>query len=501
MRRVFCILILILSAFGHGEALAIANKGEKIIYNISPVGKAEYNDLGIVEYKGKEYWLVTLETSVPGFKDLEKIYADPVTGLPLVVERFIKWPLSEEYIVEEYDPKNYSQVNRRYVKDKLTNEYKYKSDNGPYHNAVLLPFYLRGIQDLKIGWSMVIRVPEEFTVTLSEIADVNVKGKQIKAYHFTSKPDKFNIWISYDADRVPAVIKGSGYGMVMQSRFADIKVAEAVGKPEIPPSYLSKEAEEVVSLVKDAASLVTKKGKAAFSEFKKEDSKWRFKDNYIFVLDTEGNMILHPDPQLEGKNKIELKDVNNKPVIKGLIEAADRDKKEGWFHYQWPQPGNIFPLWKSSFVVLVKAPTGKKYIIGSGKYNMKTEKAFIVDAVESAVSLIEQEGEVVFPKFRDKAGKFLFKDVYIFVDRPDGIELVNGAFPNLEGKNFLDYRDSRGKRVGREYINLALTKGSGWVEYYWPKPQEALPSKKHAYVKKATFQDKVYIVGSGVYAE
>ena len=76
MKRVFCISLLVLFVFGHGKVFAISNKGEKIIYNISPVGKAEYNDLGVVEYKGKECWLVNFETIVPGFKDLEKIYEE-----------------------------------------------------------------------------------------------------------------------------------------------------------------------------------------------------------------------------------------------------------------------------------------------------------------------------------------------------------------------------------------------------------------------------------------
>ena len=215
--KILGVLLAALLAFGSVGAFAAVSKGEKIVYAISPIGRSEYNDLGMVDYKGKKFWLVTFLTRVPGFRDLEKIYADPDTGLPLIVERYINWPFSKEFLIEEYDPQNNSQITRQFLKNKLTKEYKYKSD-GPYHNAILLPFYLRGVKDLHTGWSMVVRVPEEFVVTLKNVEDIKVKGKKTIAYHFTSKPDKFEIWISKDENLLPVVIKGTvGYSMFLES--------------------------------------------------------------------------------------------------------------------------------------------------------------------------------------------------------------------------------------------------------------------------------------------
>jgi signal transduction histidine kinase len=148
---------------------------------------------------------------------------------------------------------------------------------------------------------------------------------------------------------------------------------KAVAASDGTSSYKYQATKELVSLVKDAASAVEKKGEAVFPEFKKEGSSWRHGDTYIFVIDPSGTMILHPDPALEGKEEIGLKDVNGKAIIKGLIDAASSDKKEGWFHYQWPEPGSLFPLWKSSFVKLVTASSGQQYIVGSGIYNMNME--------------------------------------------------------------------------------------------------------------------------------
>lgn len=212
------IMLAILSFSACDTASAVISQGEKIVYNVSPAGRAEYEDMGLVDHQGRKYWLVTFHTRLAGFDDLEKIYADPETGLPLIVEREVRWPLSKERLIEEYDPQKNSLVIKKFMNDKVSGEYSYRSDS-PYHNAVLLPFYLRRVDDLEVGWSMVVRLREVFTVTLVGIEDVKVNDKKITAYHFTSKPDKFELWVSKDKDRLPVLIKGTvGCSMSLQTR-------------------------------------------------------------------------------------------------------------------------------------------------------------------------------------------------------------------------------------------------------------------------------------------
>src|SRR6478672_10654076 len=133
---------------------------------------------------------------------------------------------------------------------------------------------------------------------------------------------------------------------------------------------------ELVALVKDASELVRTKGEGAFTELRIPGSRWRKQETYIFVLDPQGNMLLHADPAMEGKNQLDLKDINGRPIIRGLIGAATRfpDKPEGWYHYEWNVPGGLLPRWKSSYVRLVKAPSAKTYIVGSGIYNDRMER-------------------------------------------------------------------------------------------------------------------------------
>ena len=261
------------------------------------------------------------------------------------------------------------------------------------------------------------------------------------------------------------------------------------------------ETRELFALVNDATELVRADGEAAFSEFRIDGSRWRQGETYVFVLDPEGNMLVHPDPALEGANQLDLKDINGKPIIRGLIAAATTfpDKPAGWYHYEWPVPGAILPRWKSSFVRLVDTPSGARYIVGAGMYNDRMERSFVVEAVTDAVRQIEDRGEAAFPLFHDPTGPFIAKDAYVFVFDMNGIELVNPAFPNLEGRSLLDVKDTQGTYLVREMLEVVEGQGSGWVEYMWPKPGESVSTQKSTYVSKARLDGRWAVVGSGVY--
>jgi len=265
--------------------------------------------------------------------------------------------------------------------------------------------------------------------------------------------------------------------------------------------YEYKETRELVALVNDAAELIRTKGEAAFTEFRIAGSRWRQGETYIFVLDLQGNMLVHPDPALESKNELDLKDINGKPIIRGLIGAATTlpGKPEGWYHYEWPVPGEILPRWKSTYARLVMAPSGKSYIVASGMYNDQMERPFVVDLVKDAVGQVEKSGAAAFPLFHDPKSPFIAKDAYIFVFDPNGVDLVNPAFPTLEGRNLLDLKDTQGKQPIREMLNVVQTSGSGWVDYMWPKPGESVSTQKSAYVSKAKIADKWMLIGCGVY--
>ena len=266
--------------------------------------------------------------------------------------------------------------------------------------------------------------------------------------------------------------------------------------------YEHEETRALVTLVNDAAALIEAEGEAVFARLRVPDSRWRRGETYVFILDPDGRMLLHPDSALEGRNELELKDVNGRSIIRGLIQAATAvpGKPQGWYHYEWPVPGGLLPRWKSSYVRLVRSPSGTQYLVSSGVYNDRMERAFVVDMVENAVEQIERRGEAAFPLFHDRTGSFIAKDAYIFVIDPrSGAELVNPAHPNLEGRNVLDVKDTQGKPFVREMLELARASGTGWVRYMWPRPGESISTEKSTYVSRAMVGDRWFLVGAGVY--
>ncbi len=201
-----------------GEAEIHDYTGESILYLISPVGRSEYTDLGVVDLKGKKVNLVMFRTKALLFEDTEKIYSDPESLLPYRIERTISKVWGKEYITEEYDQKKFTVVMRKFKSGKLVQEQTFRA-NGPIQNAILLPFYLRRRPDLKIGWHFTARVPVEFKVALVSIDKITVPAGKFQAYHFKSTPDKFEIWINKNSPRVPLKIQGKGifgYALLMK---------------------------------------------------------------------------------------------------------------------------------------------------------------------------------------------------------------------------------------------------------------------------------------------
>ena len=196
--------------------------GEKITYDVRmgklSLGKAVFNHLSKIEFKGREVRFVTFETKLVRFSDVEKIYSDIETLLPLRVERFISsWPFSE-HIIEDYDQEKFILTIKKIKRKKEENIVIKK--NNCINNAILLPFFVRDMEDLRVGYTLMARLPtQEFLIELVAEEEVVVPAGKFMAYRFISKPKKFEIWISRDKRRIPLKIKGAGglgYTLVMK---------------------------------------------------------------------------------------------------------------------------------------------------------------------------------------------------------------------------------------------------------------------------------------------
>jgi len=127
------------------------------------------------------------------------------------------------------------------------------------------------------------------------------------------------------------------------------------------------------------------------------------------------------------------------------------------------------------------------------------DKAFVEDVVDRAAALVAQRGKEAFAELRDKKGPFVFMDTYVFVNTPDGTELVNAGHPSLEGRNIIHLKDIKGTPIARNFIAAAMKDGKAWMSYYWYRPGESTPVRKQTYVRKVQSGNVTYIVGSGFY--
>lgn len=87
--------------------------------------------------------------------------------------------------------------------------------------------------------------------------------------------------------------------------------------------------------------------------------------NYVWVQDSDLNMVIHPiKPKLNKTSLKENKDENGKALFVEFDKMAKAKKDGGWVDYVWPKPGAEKATDKISFVK--KCGGGKNWIAGSG---------------------------------------------------------------------------------------------------------------------------------------
>jgi hypothetical protein len=112
--------------------------------------------------------------------------------------------------------------------------------------------------------------------------------------------------------------------------------------------------------------------------------------------------------------------------------------------------------------------------------------------VDRAAELVNTKGKDTFSEFRQRGSEWFSGDTYIFA-YAHGTVVLNPAFPHGE-------KDKKGKAFHDEIMKTAQTKGSGWVDYWLPKPGETEPSQKWSYVK-AVQAEGLAVVGAGFFPE
>ena len=120
-----------------------------------------------------------------------------------------------------------------------------------------------------------------------------------------------------------------------------------------------------------------------------------------------------------------------------------------------------------------------------------------VAMVKKAVALIKSDGkEKAFVAFSDPANTtFHDRDLYIYVYDLNGVALAHGNNPKMVGKPLIGLKDNEGKPMIKEMVELAKSKGKGWVDFKWPNPVTKAVEAKSGYIEKVDDM----MVGSGIY--
>lgn len=178
----------------------------------------------------------------------------------------------------------------------------------------------------------------------------------------------------------------------------------------------------------------------------------------------------------------------------------------------------------------VSAQRMKVEYIESQKAAIKNEVDKVIDYIEYKKSLTERRlkrkvrervyeawsvAGYIFEQNRDKMNPDKIKETihdalfsmrwdegrgYYFVPDTDGIMRIHANNPELENSYVYDLKDTRGKYLIREFIEIAVKNGEGYSKYYWKKPGNDVDMfPKYSYVK--LFEPLNWIIGTGEYLD
>jgi len=133
---------------------------------------------------------------------------------------------------------------------------------------------------------------------------------------------------------------------------------------------------DVKSLIDKTSDDVTKDSKATFEKIKKGEAPYKKDDLYVFVYDTDLNMVAHPDAKLVGQNLKGKGDacgclfrdeiLNRVTKVAGDTNCKNADKDSVSYVYKNPKTTKLEH--KEAFFKSAKGSDGKQYIVISGTY-------------------------------------------------------------------------------------------------------------------------------------
>lgn len=212
---------------------------------------------------------------------------------------------------------------------------------------------------------------------------------------------------------------------------------------------------------------------------------WRKGEIFPFIIRQDGVIMCHgDDTDIIWKNISTVKGISGDSLIKEMLHY----KKQRHISYFWDN------AYKSAYIEPV-VKNNITYLVGSGFFPENDEYT-VKQIVDSAAGIFLREGkDVAFSLINNPNGPFVKGDIYAFAYDFDGVCVAHGSNAALIGQSLINEVDSRGKKFIQEMINIAKTKGRGWVNYTWRN------APKRSYVEKVVDPKtkKPYFISAGYY--
>lgn len=144
----------------------------------------------------------------------------------------------------------------------------------------------------------------------------------------------------------------------------------------------------------------------------------------------------------------------------------------------------LFPAFSLAETPIRQTPQSKK-------------PAAVIQYVEKAVALIQEQGEAAYPVLTDPAGPWVEDDWYIYVNNFQGV-VVAHLNKMLEGQSLLGVRDVKGNAFYARLQRIGQSKaGAGWADFWWPRAGSTTAERKLAYIMRVPGRE--LWVGTGIY--
>lgn len=120
---------------------------------------------------------------------------------------------------------------------------------------------------------------------------------------------------------------------------------------------------------------------------------------------------------------------------------------------------------------------------GAAAQNATADEA--VAMVRKGVAAIKADGkDRTLARINDTQGPYRVRDLYLTVDRMDGMALAHGANQKMVGLQLMDSKDVDGKKYMRERFELARTRARFWQDIKFTRPASRKTELKSLYCER-----------------